>query len=58
MQFVNSNLDKLFPGEDFKYLVADFDSENLELLKQKGAYPYEYMDSFKKFNKEKLPAFL
>ena len=38
MQFMNSNLDKLvknFPDEDFKYLVEEFSSENLELLKQK-----------------------
>ena len=26
------------------------------MLKQKGAYPYEYMNSFKRFNEEKLPA--
>ena len=59
MQFINSSLDKLaknLSDEDFKYLVEEFDSENLELLKQKGAYPYEYMDNFKKFNEEKLPA--
>ena len=42
-------------GYDFKYLVKEFGSENLELLKQ-GAYPYEYMNSFKRFNEEKLPA--
>ena len=30
-------------------------SKNLELLKQKGTYPYEYMDSFERFNEEKLP---
>ena len=42
--------------EDFKYLVEEFGSENLELLKQKGAYPYEYMNSFERFNEEKLPA--
>ena len=42
--------------EDFKYLVEEFGFENLELLKQKGAYPYEYMDSFEKFDKDKLPA--
>ena len=42
--------------EDFKYLVKEFGSGNLELLKQKGAYPYEYMNSFEKFNEEKLPA--
>ena len=52
-------LDKLVKNlsdEDFKYLVEEFGSENLELLKQKGAYPYEYMNSFERFNEEKLPA--
>ena len=38
--------------EDFKYLVEQFGSENLELLKQKSNYPYDYMNSFE----EKLPA--
>ena len=59
MQFVNSSLHKLvknLPDEDFKYLVEEFGSENLELLKQKGDYPYEYMNSFERFNEEKLPA--
>ena len=42
--------------EDFKYLVEDFGSENLELFKQKDAYPYEYINSFKRFNEETLPA--
>ena len=59
MQFLNSSLDKLVKNlldEDFKYLVEEFSSKNLELLKQKGAYPYEYMNSFEKFNKVKLPA--
>ena len=40
---------------DFKYLTEEFGSKNLELLKQKDAYPYEYMDSFKRFGEEKLP---
>ena len=39
--------------EDFKYLVEEFGSKNLELLKQKGAFPYEYMNSFERFNEEK-----
>ena len=59
MQFMNSSLDKLVKNlsdEDFKYLVKEFGSENLEILKQKGACPYEYMNSFKRFNKEKLSA--
>ena len=59
MQFINSSPDKLVRScsdEDFKYLVEDFGSENLELLKQQGAYPYEYMNSFERFIEEKLPA--
>ena len=58
MQFMNSSLEKLVKNlsdNDFKYLTEEFGSKNLELLKQKDAYPYEYMDSFKRFNEEKLP---
>ena len=53
---MNSSLDKLvrnLSDEDFKYLVEDSGSENLEILKQKGAYPYEYMNNFERFNKKK-----
>ena len=49
MQFMNSSLKKVvrnLPDNGFKYLTED--SNNLELLKQKDAYPYEYIDSFKK----------
>ena len=28
--------------------------KNLELLKQKGAYPYEYMSNFERFKEKKL----
>ena len=52
---MNSSLDKLVKNlsdEDFKYLLEEFGSKNLKLLKQKGAYPYEYMNSFERF-KEK-----
>ena len=55
MQFMNSSLDKLVTNlsdNDFKYLIKEFGSENLELLKQKVAYPYEYMDSFKRFSEK------
>ena len=55
MQFMNSSLDKLvknFSEEDFKYLVEEFGSENLKVLKQKGGYPYEYMNSFERFNEK------
>ena len=59
MQIMNSSLDKLvknLPEEDFKYLVEEFGPENLELLKQKGDYLYEYMNSLERFNEEKFPA--
>ena len=34
-----AKLVKNLSDEDFKYLVEKFGSENLELLKQKDAYP-------------------
>ena len=58
MQFMNSSLDKTvkyLSDDDFKYLTEEFGSKNLELLKQKRAYPYECMESFKRFIEEKLP---
>ena len=56
---MNSSLDKLVTNlsdEDFKYLVKEFGSETLEILKQKGTYPYEYMNSIEGFNEENLCA--
>ena len=56
MQFMNFGLDKLaknLTDKDFKYLIEEFGSKNLGLLKQKGAYLYEYMNSFKRFNEKK-----
>ena len=53
MQFKNSSLEKLVKNlteDDLtvdlkpKYLTEEFGSKNLELLKQKDAYPYEHMD--------------
>ena len=51
-----SNLEKLvkkLSDDDFKHLTQEFGSENLNLLKQKDAYPYEYMDSFERFSEKK-----
>ena len=59
MQFMNTGLDilvKNLSDEDFKYLVEEFGSKNLGLLKQTVVYPYEYMNSFKRFKEKKLPA--
>ena len=58
MQFMNSSLDSLvknLPDNDFKYLSEEFSGEFLRLVKQKGVYPNEHMESFKKFFEDKLP---
>ena len=49
MQFLNSSLDSLVKNlidEDFRYLSEEFRGKFLELVKEKGVYPYEYMNSF------------
>ena len=58
MLFLNRSLDKLaknLSDEDFKCLGKEFKGLKLELVKQKGIYPYEYFNSFKKFIESKLP---
>ena len=58
MQFMNSSLDSLIKNlsdNDFKYFSAEFNGEFLELVKQKGVYPCEYMDNFQTFYENKLP---
>ena len=55
MQFMNFSLDKLVKNlseNNFKYLTEEFGSKNLELLKQKSAYPYEYMEVLKDLMKK------
>ena len=57
-QFMSSSLDNLIknlPDEAFKYTKQGFKKEQFELMKQKGIYPYDHMDSFDKFNETKLP---
>ena len=45
---------KILDKDDFKYLSQEFDNKVLDLVKQKGFYPYEDMSDFGKF-KEELP---
>ena len=57
IQFINSSLDSLVKNlsdNDFKCLSEEFSGEFLESVKQKGVYPYEYMDSFRRFFENKL----
>ena len=57
-QFMSSSLDKLvsnLPAEALKYTNKRFQKEKFKLMTRKGIYPYDYMDSFEKFNKTELP---
>ena len=57
-KFLSSSLDSLVRNlskDDFKYLSQEFDNNELDAVKQKRFYPYEYMSNFKKF-KEELPS--
>ena len=57
-QFMSSSLDKLvsnLPAEALKYTNKKFKGGKFELMTRKGVYPYDYMDSFEKFNKTELP---
>ena len=58
VQFLRSSLDSLVKNlakDDFKYLSQEFDSNVLDLVRQKGFYPYEYIGDPEKF-KEQLPS--
>ena len=46
---------ELIKGFASTYEFCDRDINKLILLLRKGVYPYEYMDSWKKFNETSLP---
>ena len=46
---------KNLSDNDFNYLSEEFSDDLIELVKQKGVYLYEYIDSFKTFSEDKLP---
>ena len=58
-KFMNQSLSTLvnnLPADTFKYIHEVFrKKEKRELMKRKGVYPYDWMDSFNKFS-ESLPA--
>ena len=58
LKFMSSSLGALvnnLPKDAFKNLLKYFTPKQAEILKQKGFYPYEYMDSIEKFNDTKPP---
>ena len=58
LQFYKGSLDSTasnLEDSDFKYLLPEFPTEKLEILKREDAYPYEWVDSYEKFNHQELP---
>ena len=58
LKFMSSSLEALvknLPKDAFKNLDSEYTPKQAELLKQKGFYPYEYMDSIEKFKEDKPP---
>lgn len=60
--FFHSSLDKISKSmsieQDFNLIREHFrnlNEEQIQLLLEKGIYPYSYMDSFEKFNETALP---
>ena len=58
LQFLKASLDILagnLEDEDFKHLLSEFSEDKLKLLRRKDSYPYEWVDSYKKFIYPRLP---
>ena len=54
-QFLSSSLDLIVKNlnkDDFKYLGQELDNSALDLIKQNGFCPYEYMGNFEMFKEE------
>ena len=57
-KFMSTSLDSLvnnLPDDAFNNLERYYKEEKLSLVKGKGVYPYEYMDSLERFKENKLP---
>ena len=57
-KFMGASLETLvnnLPKDGFKNLEGYYTGEEAELIKQKGFYPYEYMDTVERFKETELP---
>ena len=57
-QFMSSSLDKLRSnvlGDVFQHTDDVFKGEQLELMKKKRTYPYDFMEIFEGFHETELP---
>ena len=58
-QFTPKGLDvlaKTLADDEFRYLRESCTSNHVGLIRRKGVHPYDYMDSFDRFDETKLPS--
>ena len=58
LKFMSASLNKLvnnLPETALKNVGKYYTGDKLDLIKRKGVYPYEYMDSVERFEEKKLP---
>ena len=58
LQFLKASLDAWagnLQDSHFKHLLSEFPKDKLKILRKKDAYPYEWVDSYKKFLYQRLP---
>ena len=58
LKFMNESLDELvnnLPGDAFKNLEKYYSGDKLNLVKRKGVYPYDYMDTEERLKEKCLP---
>ena len=58
-QFTPQSLDglvKILADDKFRYFRDSCTSNHFGLTRRKGVYPYDYMDSFDRFDETKLPS--
>ena len=56
---ISSNLSEdmfIYTKNGFTELEAELEEDKYKLIKKKGVYPYDYMDSFSRFNETSLPS--
>ena len=58
-QFTPKSLDvlsKTLEDDEFKYIVKSCTTSHFDLVRRKGVYPYDYMDSVERFEETELPS--
>ena len=58
-QFTHQRLDSLvktLEDDKFNYVRESFPTHQFNLIKRKGVYPYDYMDSFARLDECRLPS--